>query len=386
MAAPASVTSARTSAYQTAQEHDSSSPNPADPHSPIGFWTPAPSRLVLQNEDGDEDEDQDDTPRAAAFQRGLEEKAMEASGSSPVLLERYMDQDRTPAATPALDVPRTRLQARLRASQASQDSSAVSTPTTSAIKSKTRSASRRGHSPLPATGPLPSFSRTTHRPADRNVSSSLKQPEDIAGEHTVIHEQKDNGEEAHTLDEPQNIPENEEETNFLAPGDYANFPKPRVVIYVPTQPSPPSARPERIAVTDPVLINSTSALSRMPVQADEEKRRDHSRTSSTISKPEDKDANAGNESVVDLFTSTVARGQDDPSSSNMEIIARPRLKEIFVPTQMTSKAVEHKRKAVFDGKRSQDKHASQRTRRQIHKKRKRMFSCANGPVYSRAFF
>jgi len=385
MAAPGSVTSARTSAYQTAQEHDSSSPDPADPHSPIGFWTPAPSRLALQQEDGEEDEDQDDTPRAAAFQRALEEKAVEASGSSPVLLERYMDQDRTPAATPALDVPRTRLQARLRASQPSQTSSVVSTPTTSAFKIKTRSGSRHQQSPLPATSPLPPLPVITHRPADLKLSSSLEPLEDTTLEETAIHEQKDNGKQAHVSGEPQTIAEDEDVTEILAPGDYVDLPKPRVVIYVPAQPTHLSMGPRSTADSDPVS-KSPTAVSRISDQAADDKRSDHSRTSSTISKPEDTDATAGMGSVISVSTSTASRGQDNPSPNSMALIAGPCLEEIFVPTQQTSKALEYKRKAVFDEKRSRDSHASQRRRRQIHRKRKRMFSCANGPVYSRALF
>ena len=386
MAAPGSVTSARTSAYQTAQKHDSSSPDPADLHSPIGFWTPAPSRLALQQEDGEEDEDHDGTPRAAAFQRALEEKAVEASGSSPVLLERYMDQDRTPAATPAVDVPRTRLQARLRASQPSQTSSVVSTPTTSAFKIKTRSGSRHQQSPLPAISPLPSLPGTTHPPADLKLSSSLEPLEDTTLEETAIHEQKDKGKEGHVSGEPQTIAEDEDVTEIIAPGDYVDLPKPRVVIYVPAQPTHLLMGPRSTADSDPVSKSYMAAISRVSDQAADDKRSDHSRTSSTISKPDDTDAMAGMESVISISTSTASRGQDNPSPSSMALIAKPCLKEIFVPTQQTNKALEHKRKAVFDEKRSRDNHASQRRRRQIHRKRKRMFSCANGPVYSRALF
>jgi hypothetical protein len=385
MAAPGSVTSARTSAYQTAQEHDSSSPDPADPHSPIGYWTPAPSRLA-QYEAGDEDEDEDDTPRAAAFQRALEEKAVEASGSSPVLLERYMDQDRTPAATPVLEVPLTRLQARLGASQASQTSSAVSTPRTSALKIKTRSASRHAQSPLPASSPLPPHLNAAYHPADPNPSSSLEQLENTTVEDTVIHIQEDNIDEAHTPDEPETQPENEDETEILAPGDYVDLPKPRVVIYVPTQSTPLSVPPRSSTVTDPVFDSPTAGIARMPHQADDEKRSDHSRTSSTISNPTDRLPVAGDESVIESFTSTTPREKDDANPSSAALTARPRLKEMLAPTQKTSKATEYMRKTIFDEKRSRDKHASQRRRRQLHKKRKRMFSCANGPVYSRALF
>jgi len=386
MAAPASVTSARTSAYQTAQEHDSSSPNPADAHSPIGFWTPAPSRLVLQNEDGDENDDQDDTPRAAAFQRALEEKAAEASGSSPVLLERYMDQDRTPAATPVVDVPRTRLQARLRASQPSQTSSVVSTPTTSALKIRTRSASRRAQSSLSATSPLPPLPEATDRPADLNISSALNQPEDTIDDETVIYERYHDGHEAQMPTVSQTKPEDEDETELLAHDAYADLPKPRVVIYVPAQPIqlPKGARS---SIVDGSVSNSlTSGISRISDQAANDKRSDLSRTSSTISKPEDKNTSAGNESEIGRSQITARSVQEDPKPSSMAQIARPRLQDVSIPIQKTDKPPNNTRKAVFNEKRSRDKHASQRRRRQLHKKRKRMFSCANGPVYSRALF
>jgi hypothetical protein len=128
MAGPDSVTSVRTSVYHTAAESDSS---PANSASPIGFWTPAPPRL------GTVREDDDDTPRASAFQRALSEKDVDASTTSAALLERYVGAS-TPAATPTMNTPRTRLQARLQASQDSQASSVTSTPVPTVSKTRAK--------------------------------------------------------------------------------------------------------------------------------------------------------------------------------------------------------------------------------------------------------
>jgi len=328
MPGTASVASARTSIYHTAQ---SSSPNDAST-SPLAFWTPAPTRAAVTRIE-EEDEEDDDTPRATAFQYALNQKNT-IPGSSP-MLHRYIDQyaateqDTPSAVTSMTATPRTRLQARLMATKTS--SPAISTrgsPATS-IPRKTRGSSvtpstPRAFSPLVKQNML--AETTPHSISYENkVKSSVEEvvksltrrgraKEGLALQALYSQSFKDAGtaelldallrqrandrqkrdfaryvedisklgsqpsirqNSSQPLAEEQGMDENVEVMSEILPPDYVRPPSPRVVIEVPAQ-----DLLRRITVTRHTQILGTRAIQ----QEDSLRETDlRSATSSTIS-------------------------------------------------------------------------------------------------------
>jgi hypothetical protein len=447
MAGPGSITSIRTSVYHTAAESDSS---PANSRSPIGFWTPAPPRLDTVKEDDDE------TPRAMAFQRALNEKDVGASTASAALLERYVGGS-TPAATPTHNTPRTRLQARLQASQESQTPSTASTriPTSSKIRSRqlrtestptttTSSPLVRKNMVLDVSPHSTTYSAQVKDVVEHVVQSltrrgrlmeghalnelykqSFKDPgtaelldallrqranerqkrdfvryvEHVTrlGQETELLVQQDQQHLDHNIElEPQENMEidiNEEEVAYLVPEGTILPPSPRVVIEVPFHPQSRSNVPvqeEGAELTKSFLDVeglpiSTSLLQQ--INPDSQAKDDLTPTSSTISALENLSRDAAQQSQ----SSEVSDPMDAPSRHSSPVAAQtvssnkweriaPRSK---MPVLVNKSHAKPRSVVPVVDIIQFAKHKTSTRRRK--KNRRRMFSAANGPVFSKSF-
>jgi len=448
MPGTASVASARTSVYHTAQ---SSSPNDAST-SPLAFWTPAPTRAAVTRIE-EEDEEDDDTPRATAFQQALNQKNT-MPGSSP-MLHRYIDQyaateqDTPSAVTSMSETPRTRLQARLLASKTSSPAISTRGSPAALIPRKTRGSSvtpstPRAFSPLVKQNML--AETTPHsimyenkvkssveevvksltkrgrakeglalqalysqsfkdagtaelldallrqRANDRQKRDFARYVEDISklGSQSSIRQNS-----SKPLAEEQGMDETAEVMSEVLPPDYVRPPSPRVVIEVPVQDSP-----RRITLT-----RHTQILAPQAVQQDDSLRETDlpSATSSTISPlnpsfPVDKPVAYGTENEMTLRRSEAATSDSSttlPSvrapnelSSNGEQAKHEQYPTVDKQHGMKQIAKVGQHHAPFNPglkKFTPDFNISQTRERRRRKHKKRLFAAANGPVFSRAF-
>lgn len=447
MPGTASVASARTSVYHTAQ---SSSPNDAS-ISPLTFWTPAPTRGAVTRI-AEEDED-DDTPGATAFQQALNQKNT-MPGSSP-MLHRYIDQyaateQYTPSAVTSMtETPRTRLQARLLASKTS--SPAISTPRSPAVSTqrKTRGSSStpstpRTYSPLvkqnmlAETTPHSITYETKVKSSVEEVVKSLtkrgRAKEGLALQALYSQSFKDAGtaelldallrqrandrqkrdfaryvedisklgsqpsvgqNSSQPLTEEQGMDENVEILSEVLPPDYVRPPSPRVVIEVPAQDSP-----RRITVT-----RHTQVLAPQTIQQDDSPRESDlpSATSSTIS-PVNPSFQV-DQLVADgtKIETTLRSPEEATSDSSTTPPSVPAPKELSSSSGQAKYEQQHaiekqhrikpnanvvQHHVTFDSglkKFTPDFSISQARDRRRKKHKKRLFAAANGPVFSRAF-
>lgn len=442
MPGAASVASARTSVYHTAQ---SSSPDGA-PTSPLAFWTPAPARDTVAREDDQEDDD--DTPRATAFQQALDQKNT-MPGSSP-MLHRYIDQyaakQETPTAadaTPA-ETPRTRLQARLIAARSSPAPSTPASMTSTARKTRETSARPlipRSVSPLVKQNMLTDVtpqSSAYHTKVKNSVDEVVKSlrrkgraTEGLALQELYRQSFKDAGtaelldallrqranerqrkdfaryvedtsklnsqmtagpNSSQTLSE-QGMDENVEVISEVLPPDYVAPPSPRVVIEVPVQ------QPASADSVEPL----PPGLSTTDIPQDNERHTPESATTSTISpvalafsaRHPDHAVIAGTtqenpeEVTAPSLTAPPAMQSQEVSSAKGEPLKQDNKPTKIDRDQIRSKLTTKREQPIISSglkKYAPDIQSLENKQRRRRKKRKqRLFAAANGPVFSKAF-
>lgn len=332
MAGTGSVASKRSSVYHTAQ---SSSPDGVS-NSPLTFWTPAPTRAAVSRIDEEDEDSDDDTPRATAFQQALSAKDT-MPGSSPMLhryIDQYASQQDTPSASAEAtsETPRTRLQARLLASKGSSPSISTSvspapnshknqpsssklstprpisplvkqnmlvevTPQSITYQSKVKnsvdevvkSLSRRGRAKeglalqalynqsFKDAGTAELLDALLRQRAnDRQKRDFTRYVEDVSKLGSQLNTDQSSSQQL--LAEEQGMDENAEVVSEVLPPDYVRPPSPRVVIEVPAQESS-----QRVTVTQHTQILVPPPTHEGDIMQGVERDTTQSATSSTIS-------------------------------------------------------------------------------------------------------